>query len=128
VWQVGLSRLTIATTVGRVPGDGRAVVVRLGGELDYATAPEFRATLGEVFEGAAFAGGCPRVVLDIAHLDFCDAAGLGAFVAARQGCQPQGWLHLAGVRPRLSRLLDLTGLTDALPRFPDVPGALEAVH
>lgn len=95
-------------------------VLKLGGELDLYSARLLR----EVAHGLAAAGDC-RIVLDLAGLGFCDAAGLGALV----GCQSRirasgGRLSLAGVSPKIARLFAAARLGAAFEIFPCVADAL----
>jgi anti-sigma B factor antagonist len=58
--------------VARVVGDGR---VEVRGEVDLLTRPTLRAALLEALEGSA-----STVVVDMAAVEFLDAAGIGALV------------------------------------------------
>ena len=67
-----------------ISGDGSAVV-RLSGELDLSTASRAeQALVGELHPGSR------TLVVDLRSLDFCDAAGLRAFVRARRRAQEVG--------------------------------------
>ncbi|WNV77204.1 STAS domain-containing protein [Geodermatophilus sp. DSM 44513] len=86
---------------------GRVV---LTGELDRATCGQLTAAC------QVLAAECPPVwVLDVAALDFCDAAGLRALAAARRATEDAGAVALiVGARQVLRRLLPLAGLDDLL--------------
>jgi anti-sigma B factor antagonist len=86
--------------------DGSPTVVRLTGELDLAGVPPLR---------SALAGLGSDVELDCSGLEFIDAAGLGAFVAAHNACAGRG-AKLVVVDPswQLLRLLALTELDTVL--------------
>ncbi|TDC96516.1 anti-sigma factor antagonist [Actinomadura sp. 7K507] len=102
---------------------GGAAVVAVTGELDLRTADALRARLVEVH-----ASGPRRLVADFAGVPFCDAAGLGALVAARnQIAASGGEIVLAGVRPAQLRLLRITGLHRLFAVHADVGGALAAL-
>lgn len=78
-------------------------VVRLHGELDLAYAAPVRAAL----LGVAGA----EVVVDLSGLNFIDASGLSALLAARREMAEQGRrLVLAGPSPQVRRVFELTGL------------------
>jgi anti-anti-sigma factor len=95
------SQLTVAT---RPEHDGAVLVV--SGELDVAVA----AGLGACFD-AALSHGLIRMVLDLHGLDFCDCAGLGAFVRGhRLTLARDGWVRLARVQPRVARIVRIGGL------------------
>ena len=57
----------------------------------------------------------PRVVLDMARVTFCDSQGLGTLVVlSRKATMAQSCLVLVNVGEFLLRVLDITGLRDAL--------------
>jgi anti-anti-sigma factor len=85
-------------------------LVRVGGEVDLATAPELAAALEE-----ALAGG-RAIVLDLSDVDFIDTSGVGAMLDARRQISDRN-AELMVVAPPGSparRLLELTELTEAL--------------
>jgi anti-sigma B factor antagonist len=86
-----------------VDPDSGAVVLR--GELTYMTVPDLHTVLSD---GTA---GDPDLVLDVTALTFCDSAGLAAFLGASRRAERRGGrVTLAGARPRLRRMLQLTGV------------------
>ncbi|MBT2213989.1 STAS domain-containing protein [Actinomadura sp. NEAU-AAG7] len=108
--------LTIETA--QVRGD--TAVAAVTGEIDLHTADTLRARLIEMY-GAGFR----RLVVDFAAVPFCDAAGLGALVAAHNQVSASGGeIVLAGVRPAQLRLLRITGLHRLFALHPDADRAL----
>lgn len=97
---------------------GRVV---LTGELDRGTCGHLRGACRGLAAGAA-----PFWVLDLAALEFCDAAGLRALAAVRRAAEDAGALVLiVGARPFLRRVLPLVGLGDVLaPIARTMPGAV----
>ncbi|MER7546133.1 STAS domain-containing protein [Spirillospora sp. NPDC127506] len=94
--------------VGRVRGD--TAVVAVAGEIDLRTAGTLRDRLVGL-HGRPPGAGPRRLVADFAAVTFCDAAGLGALVAAHnQIAADGGEIALAAVRPAQLRLLRITGL------------------
>ena len=80
-------------------------VVALHGELDIADAASVMAVL------AAAAARNPRIIVDLAALEFIDCGALAALGRVRaQARQAGGDLLLAEPRWPVRRLLDLTGL------------------
>ena len=85
---------------------GSHVVVALDGELDVAGAGSVMAVL------AAVAARDPRIIVDLAALEFIDCYALGALGRVRaQARQAGGDLLLAAPRGPVRRILALTGLT-----------------
>ncbi|MEY2474789.1 MAG: anti-sigma factor antagonist [Actinomycetota bacterium] len=83
--------------------------LRLIGEMDAGTIDVFRSAVTDVRD----AGG-ERVILDLGELDFIDSTGLGALVAALKRFRDVGGdVTLTDVRPRVAKLLELTGLDKA---------------
>jgi anti-anti-sigma factor len=81
-------------------------VVKLRGELDLAGVPQL---------GAALARLQGDVELHCSALDFIDAAGVGAFVAARTACGARGAsLVLVDPSPTVRRVLSLVDLDTVL--------------
>jgi anti-sigma B factor antagonist len=97
------------------------VVLEVSGELDMATAPVLRAHIGRAL------GGRPaHVVLDLAGLKFCDAAGLSVFAMARRRTATSGVsLALAAVPRLVSRLLAITDMLRFLDVYPSVAAATQ---
>jgi anti-sigma B factor antagonist len=86
---------------------GGHVVVALHGELDVADAASVMAVL------AAAVAGNPRIIIDLAALEFIDCSSLGALGRVRaQARQAGGDLLLAAPRGLVWRVLTLTGLID----------------
>ena len=99
---------------------GQVQFIHMRGELDLVTAD------GLTERGYAAIGRGPRVLLiDLAHVSFCDARGLSALVrianqAGRAGCR----FGLLTAQPQVARLLRLTGLNQRLPAFATADDAL----
>ncbi|MEV4347064.1 STAS domain-containing protein [Actinoplanes sp. NPDC049596] len=96
-------------------------VLALRGSLDIDTAPALKANLNRLVERPS-----PRVVVDVAGLDFCDSMGVGVLVSAHaRASERDGWVRLAAPSGFLRRLFDTLGLTDYLALYPDVEAALK---
>ncbi|GLY06381.1 MULTISPECIES: STAS domain-containing protein [Actinoplanes] len=97
-----------------------AVVLTVQGNLDLDTAPLLADRIEE-----ALARPEPRVVVDLAGVDFCDSIGLSTFVIGHNRAKwAGGWLRIAGPGEFLERLLDTVGLTQRLGIYPSVADAL----
>jgi anti-sigma B factor antagonist len=98
---------------------GGWTVVRAQGQLDVATAPDFRQDLLE-----AQYGGSTRVVVDLDGVEFLDSMGLGVLVGALKRARTHaGEFVVVCSRDRLLQLFEVTGL-DAILR---VVGRVEDV-
>ena len=85
-------------------GDGHLVVTLLG-ELDVADATAVAAALMTAADRE------PRIVVDLASLEFIDVSGMAALLRARKHARRAGGdLLLAAPRPRLLRLLSIPSL------------------
>ena len=93
---------------------GGQVTLIVHGEIDLATVPR----LTECLDDALHAGhGDVRV--DLGDVDFIDAAGMGALVAAARRLHPLGRaLLVINVRPRLRRVLQ-AGMLGPLVQMPE---------
>jgi anti-sigma B factor antagonist len=95
------------------------VVLAVSGELDVASTPILRAHIE-----FALGGRPARLVLDLAGLRFCDAAGLSALAMARNATSRDGVsLALAAVPRPVTRLLKMTGMNLILDVYPTVSAA-----
>lgn len=89
--------------------DGVALVT-VAGEADLCSAPLLHDILQQ-----AVATGAPSVVVDASLVSFCDAHGLGLLVEASNELRERGGhLSVRSAPLALRRLLQITGLTDAL--------------
>jgi len=101
---------------------GEVAVVAVSGNIDATTAPALATALsGEIGHGSS------KVVADFSAVAYTSSAGLRALLGAlKEARQHGGDFRLAGVRPAVFRVLELSGFTSILKYFPDVPGALES--
>lgn len=91
--------------------DGPTALLRVGGELDAATAP----VLDEALRRATAEGARERVVLDFADLTFVDSAGLSVLVAAHKRLQREGTeFVVAAPSAAVRRLFGIAGLDRVL--------------
>jgi anti-sigma B factor antagonist len=108
--------------------EGGVAVFRLSGELDLHDAPALRQRLL-----ARATGQRPNAVVNVTNLSYIDSAGLGVLVAALKAyTRLGGRLALAGPRPEVRHILEITRLiqqfpvheseTDALGALGDTPG------
>jgi anti-sigma B factor antagonist len=95
-------------------------ILSMPAELDLVTSD------GVVEQGcAAIARSARLLLLDLTGLSFCDASGLGAFVrianhADAAGCR----FGLIAPRPRVEKILRISGLYSRMPVFATIDDAL----
>ncbi|MFE7582475.1 STAS domain-containing protein [Streptomyces gardneri] len=83
--------------------DADTDVLVLAGELDRDTVDPLRRAVEERI-------GSGRIVVDCSALEFCDSSGLNALLRARLRAQEAGGrLELAGLRPPVDRMFEITG-------------------
>jgi anti-anti-sigma factor len=83
-----------------------AIVVTIGGELEYGTAGQLRSLLLDLSRQS------PGVlVLDMSDVEFLDSTGISLLIQAEQRFDAQGARFvLRGVPPRVARVLEVTGV------------------
>jgi anti-sigma B factor antagonist len=97
---------------------GRAVVVRLAGEVDVAASGAVRSRVDAASDGG--------LVVELSDVTFVDSSGLRELLRAGMECERRGGrLVLAGVPPVLERLLGLTGTAAMFDTAPTLDAALE---
>jgi anti-anti-sigma factor len=95
-------------------------VVSIDGSVDGTTAAELVRSLRE-----QIAGGAPRLVGNLAGVDYTSSAGLRAILeTVKDTRQHGGDLRLAAVRPEVLRVLELSGFTSILQVFAEVDDAV----
>jgi anti-anti-sigma factor len=98
----------------------RVTIVSIDGSVDGMSAADLVAALRE-----QIIGGSPRLVGDLASVDYTSSAGLRALLETVKGARQHGGdLRLAAVRPEVLRVLDLSGFTSILQVFADVDAAV----
>lgn len=85
---------------------GDHIVITPGGEIDLYTAPRLQAEFAGVLRD-----GPARIVVDLAAVEFCDSTGMNVLLAAMKRARERGGsLELAGPRPAVRKILQVTGL------------------
>jgi anti-anti-sigma factor len=86
-------------------------VLRVEGDFDSESVPRVRAALNSAVEA-----GHATIVLDLTDVPYMDSSALGFVVWADQRLRPvSGHLTLAGARPDVARILELSGLIGVAP-------------
>jgi anti-sigma B factor antagonist len=95
-------------------------LVSIVGSLDSLTAGDLlNAMAGAVKKGRT------RLVADFSGVEYTSSAGLRVILATvKELRQKGGDLRIAGARPNVLRVLEVSGLTNILKLFPDADAAL----
>lgn len=100
-----------------------AVVVKVVGELDLSTHEQLRDPLVAAAEGDS------PVVVDLSECEFIDSSGIRALLVGHEalaGNGSGGRLAVAGPQPQVQRVLEMTGLGEAIPVHESVEKALQS--
>ncbi len=85
-------------------------VLRLSGKLNMVSAPAVREGIASLV-----AGGAPRVVVDLADVEFLDSSGLGALISGLKSArQAGGDLRIASPAEQVRLVLRLTNMERVL--------------
>jgi anti-anti-sigma factor len=98
-----------------------ARVATVDGEVDVSTAADFRRALLKALDAG-------DLVIDLRACTFVDSAAITALVAtAREAKRAGRGLSIVAPHGTALTVLELTGVTDAIPTFSDLDDALEAL-
>ena len=101
------------------PSPRPAAVIAAPAEIDAANAAQLRTAL------LAADGQCPTVVVDMSHTVFCDMAGIGVLVQARNRAQADNSeVRLIITSVSVLRMFALTGRDHLFPIFTSLADAL----
>ena len=100
---------------------GQAVLA-VAGEIDLYTAPRLQAEFARLLET-----GVERVVIDMSGVEFCDSTGMNVLLSALKRLRERGGtLEVAGPRPAVRKILQVTGLDSVFTVYEAVPAELLA--
>ena len=103
-----------------VTQQGNVTVVALAGAMDVSEAEKASGVLN-----AQLRDGRTRLVADATQLEFVSSTGLRVFVQTLKEANRRGGdFRLAGARPNLHKVLEITGLTSLFKFYPDVNAAV----
>jgi anti-sigma B factor antagonist len=99
---------------------GDQAIVTVSGEIDLYTAPRLQGELTAVLDG----GRPVRVVVDMSGVEFCDSTGMNVLLSAMKRAREHGGgLDLAGPRPAVRKILQVTGLDSVFTFVDDAAAA-----
>ncbi|GAA4619148.1 hypothetical protein GCM10023195_86470 [Actinoallomurus liliacearum] len=121
---------TVYTTAGHARVQGEVgpsnfhclahTIARLCGDVDIITAPALRERLYRVVRP-----GMRLLILDLSGVWFCDAAGLAVLIGTQRRATRLGvTLRVVAPRPRVAKVLHVTGLDRRLTIYPTLADAL----
>ncbi|MFG3040602.1 STAS domain-containing protein [Streptomyces sp. NPDC048330] len=103
--------------------DDSTVVLSVRGELDMETADRLQEHLTD-----QLGQGRRHLVLDLSALDFMDSSGLNVLIRVVHKARAAGGdLYLTAPTPAVRRILEITGVTSAVPPHDGLAEALAAV-
>ena len=88
--------------------NGSAVVLKIIGRLDTATAPALDTAVDSCI------GGAQELTLDCTALEYVSSAGLRVILKAQKLMNVQGAMKLTGVNETIREIFDITGFADIL--------------
>jgi len=111
--------LDARVSVSRFGSD--SFVVAAGGELDLFTSERLREKLAEVLE----LGG-QRILVDLTGVSFMDSSGLAVLVGVAKALRASGGqMVLVADDPRVTRVIEITGLTQVFRVESSLPEAVQ---
>ncbi|GAA2212913.1 hypothetical protein GCM10009850_083750 [Nonomuraea monospora] len=102
----------------------RACVITIAGEVDSTTSGRLETYIDQVRRRLG-----EHLVIDATRLAFLDSSGLAVLLAAAALTRAAGAdVHLAGPRPRVTRILEITGTHRAMSVHDHMTQALAAIE
>lgn len=109
----------MALTTATARREDDVTVVTATGLLNMAAAPDLRQAIHDALEPAP-----PRIVVDLAAVEFIDSSGLGALIAGLRAARDAGGdLRIAAPGPQVRMVLQLSNLDRVLVSTPTVEAA-----
>lgn len=84
--------------------EGAKLTLAPVGRLDTITAPELEAAISY--------DGVEELVFDLSGLEYISSAGLRVLMAAQKRMMKQGSMAIAGAKPMVREVFDITGFSD----------------
>ncbi|MBB3724189.1 STAS domain-containing protein [Nonomuraea dietziae] len=104
---------------------GRCLIARLSGELDFNGTPMVRDRIARAIEAAD----PPLLIIDMADVTLCDSAGLSLFVSVHRSIKVLGGrLVVTGLQGRCLDVFTITGMTKLLDVRPTAEMAIDELN
>ena len=107
-----ITNLRIETKHTDGEGDGQGAVLSVAGEIDLASAPQFKEALDQV------AAEKVSVTIDLAEVTFMDGTGLHALFTFASGTNGNGPVRIVNPSRTVLRTMQIVGMT-AVPQIED---------
>ncbi|OUE30547.1 Anti-sigma-B factor antagonist [Clavibacter michiganensis] len=109
----------MALTTATARREDDITVVTASGLLNMAAAPELRQAIHDALDA-----GPPRILVDLAGVEFIDSSGLGALIAGLRAARDAGGdLRIAAPGPQVVMVLQLSNLDRVLVSTPTAEAA-----
>jgi anti-sigma B factor antagonist len=128
-WRNTLTRASLDPRIAmlldlHITTTGRFTVMRVGGEIDLASAPELRECLDQTIDASS-----RRLVVDLRRVGFMDSVGLGVLVGARRRLlgsdhDDDRSIRLVCTNEQVVRILRVTGLDRVFALYASLADAL----
>jgi len=93
---------------------GKALYIRLSGELDHHRAEGLRETVAAAFENSD----CRQLVFDFSEVSFMDSSGIGMVIGRYKHAQERGGsVSIVGMRPEIARIYQISGLAKIIDSY-----------
>ena len=97
-------------------------VVKVTGEIDVYTAPEFKSAVTEAIETGAVS-----LIIDLTNVSYMDSSGFGILLGATKRLRPKGGcINLLGCSEAVTRMLSITRLDTIFGIYRNLEDALAA--
>ncbi|MBG0814261.1 STAS domain-containing protein [Planomonospora sp. ID82291] len=104
---------------------GGHTIVTIVGEIDLYTAPRLQSELDRLLDEST----ATFMVVDMSGVEFCDSTGMNVLLSAFKRLREQGGaLEMAGPRPAVRKILQVTGLDSVFTVHEAVPEGLLAAE
>lgn len=98
---------------------GDITIVQVSGRIDAISSPKLEVALNNTISG-----GPVHLVLDFSEVEYISSAGLRVLLSIRKRLVPiNRELHLAGLKPLVRGVFDMTGFSKIFPLYPTVDDA-----
>lgn len=115
-----LEGIRLETEVREIDG---VSVLKLNGEIDVYTAPQFREAIS-----ALITSGQKNLVIDLADVSYMDSSGFGALLSATKKLKPTGGsVILVQCNSAIDRILRITRLDTVFGTYKSVDEAVAAI-